>query len=113
MANSLDEFDSNVSRSMEDYGEALRAASIQQTTFQAKWDILLNSFKNVLAPKFDPDEDFRTALKDSIGLMDVINSMFGTDNSEAIMTRTIALFPQLRTQFEEMKESMKPIQTLG
>ena len=108
MANSLDEFDSNVSRSMEDYGEALRAASIQQTTFQAKWDILLNSFKNVLAPKFDPDEDFRTALKDSIGLMDVINSMFGTDNSEAIMTRTIALFPELRTQFEEMKESMKP-----
>jgi hypothetical protein len=107
MANSLDEFDSNVARSMEDYGEALRAASMQQTTFQAKWDILQNSFKNALAPKFDPDEDFRTSLEKSIGLMDVINSMFGKDNSEAIMTRTIALFPELRTQFEEMRDSME------
>jgi len=108
MANSLDEFDANVARSMNDYGEALRAASIQQSTFQAKWDIMQNSFKNYFAPVFDPNQDFRTAMKESIGLMDVINSKFGKDNSEAIMTRMITLFPTLREDFEKLKESMSP-----
>lgn len=106
MANSLDEFDANVSRSMEDYGEALRAASIQQSTFQAKFDIMQNSFKNYFAPEFDPNEDFRTSMKDAIGLMDIINSKFGKDNSEAIMTRMITLFPTLREDFEKLKGSM-------
>ena len=108
MANSLDEFDANVARAMSDYGEALRAAAMQQSTFQAKWDIMQNSFKNALAPKFDPNQDFRTAMEQSIGLMDVFNSMFGKDNSEATMTRMIALFPDLRDEFEKLKGSMEP-----
>lgn len=106
MANSLDEFDENVSRSMNDYGEALRAASIQQSTFQAKWDIMQNSFKNAFAPEFDPDGDFRAAMNESLGLMDKINARFSADNSEAIMTRTIARFPELGDKFRDMKESM-------
>lgn len=107
MANSLDEFDSNVARSMEDYGKALEAAAKQQSTFQAKWDIMNNSFKNAFAPEFDPNMDFRTAMSESIGLMDIINSKFGKENSEAVMTRMIALFPDLAKGFNEVKESMK------
>tara|TARA_R110000796_G_scaffold175882_2_gene292831 strand:+ start:3092 stop:6694 length:3603 start_codon:yes stop_codon:yes gene_type:complete len=106
MANSLDEFDANVARAMSDYGEALRAAAMQQSTFQAKWDIMQNSFKNALAPEFDPNQDFRTAMKSSIDLMDTINSMFGKDNSEATMTRMIALFPDMAKGFKGMKESL-------
>tara|TARA_R110000772_G_scaffold7729_1_gene26041 strand:- start:6999 stop:10577 length:3579 start_codon:yes stop_codon:yes gene_type:complete len=108
MANSLDEFDSNVARSMEDYGEALKAAAIQQSTFQAKWDIMQNSFKNAFAPTFDPNQDFRTAMKESLGLMDRINARFNNDNSEAIMTRTMARFPELAEQFRDVKEAMRP-----
>ena len=107
MADSLDEFDANVARSMEDYGKALEAAAKQQSTFQAKWDIMQNSFKNALSPEFDPNEDFRTAMKEAIGMMDIINSSFGEDNSEAIMTRMITLFPKLKDGFIEMKKSME------
>lgn len=108
MANSLDEFDNNVARSMTDYGEALKAAAKQQSTFQAKWDIMNNSFKNAFAPTFDPNEDFRTAMDESIGLMDMLNSTFGSDVSEAIMTRMLALFPQIGTEFKKMKETLEP-----
>ena len=108
MANSLDEFDANVSRSMEDYGEALKAAAKQQSTFQAKWDIMQNSFKNALAPEFDPNEDFRTAMNESIGMMDIWNSMFSSDNAEATMTRMLALFPEIGTEFQKVKDLLEP-----
>jgi hypothetical protein len=107
MANSLDEFDANVSRSMNDYGEALKAASIQQSTFQAKWDIMQNSFKNAFSPEFDANQDFRTAMKDAIGIMDILNSKFGEKNSETVMNRMITLFPQISDSFLEMQKSME------
>jgi hypothetical protein len=106
MANSLDEFDANVSRSMEDYGEALRAAAKQQSTFQAKFDIMQNSFKNAFAPEFDPNQDFRTSMKESIGLMDNFNALFSSDNAEATMARMIALFPQIGDEFKAIKDTM-------
>ena len=108
MANSLDEFDANVARAMSDYGEALKAAAIQQSTFQAKWDIMQNSFKNALAPTFDPDRDFRTAMDESIGMMDVWNSFFGSDNAEAVMNRMLALFPEIGVEFQKVKDTMEP-----
>ncbi len=102
MANSLDEFDANVARSMEDFGEAAKAAAIQMDTFQSKLDILVNTIVNLVVPEFDADETFRDSLIDRIGLLDRLSIALDTTgkNKRNKIEGIIAQLPDFREEYK-------------
>ena len=106
MANSLDEFDENVARSTEDFGESMKAAAIQMDTFKSKWDILINTITNTVIPEFDEDETWRDGIKDSIDWLDKLNiAIDRTDlNKETKLDNLVAQYPEFAKDFKEAKK---------
>lgn len=108
MANSLDEFDANVARSMNDFGEAAKAAAIQMDTFEAKWDILINTITNLVVPEFDAEETFRDSLKDRISLLDEFNILLDSTgkNKNNKIAGILAQHPLFQDEFSVAKASL-------
>ena len=106
MANSLDEFDENVARSTEDFGKSMEAAALQMGTFSAKFDILKNTIANWFLPDFDPNDTWKDQMRDSIGLMDMLNSAFSDTNAKAAVNRVVLGNPKFVAEFKAMKEAL-------
>lgn len=107
MADSLDEFDANVARSMDDYGTAMKAAAKQMDTFSNKWKIFINTItNNVAAPEFDPDSAFRDAVSESIDLMDAWNALWSRKAATQTIDRTIDQFPEFKDEFVKLRDEL-------
>lgn len=107
MADSLDEFDANVARSMDDYGTAMKAAAKQMDTFSNKWKIFINTItNNVAAPEFDPDSAFRDAVSESIDLMDAWNALWSGKAATQTIDRTIDQFPEFKDEFVKLRDEL-------
>lgn len=106
MADSLDEFDANVARSLDDYGSAARAAAQQMDTFQAKLDIMINTFTNWVAPEFDPNDVWKNSINESINLMDLFNILLSEDNVTPFLKRIVTQYPELSKEFKATREEL-------
>lgn len=107
MANSLDEFDKSVADSMEDYGEAAKAAGLQMDTFANKWKTLINIITDSYAlPAFDPDERWGKSIEKSIGLLDVFSTKLSDTYRQATIQRIFNSEPSFRDKFVSTKTAI-------
>ena len=108
MADSLDEFDANVARSSDDYGQALIAAGKQMDTFEAKWKIFINTMTNAIAlPEFDADSTWKDSVAKSIGWLDILNASLNKINEKSSIKNFFGMYPKMREEFEKTKASME------
>ena len=106
MADSLDEFDSMIARSTEDYGEAARAAAVQMDSFKSQYEILINTLKNYVAPEFDEDKKWRNSISDSMGWLATFNAMMGEANEVAYFGRITQQYPQFAKDLNNIRKEI-------
>lgn len=106
MADGIEEFDKKVKDADDNFNAAAIAAATQMDTFQAKLDVIINTWTNAFAGSMVKDnEEWQASFEDSIDLMDKFISL--TDKGEqAFVTRIGLTNPKVIEGFKKTKEAM-------